>query len=168
MIRTATRCAMALVFVAACGKDNTTMDMNSNKDMAPDLSSPPDMTVVPPTFAVPGGCAVANVTLATVYPIINTNCATVNCHRSGATTPVMGPNDMNMFRTNVVNVSAARQPASLNYVTPNNLDNSFLVYKVTGQQAKVQFGGAQMPNNQPPLSATDQCTIINWVRSGAN
>lgn len=169
MIRFASSCAMALLLVAGCDKENPMTDMpTANKDMAQDMSAPPDMTVVPPTFTVPGGCATATVNLATVYPIINTNCATVNCHRAGATAPVMGPNDMNAFRTAVVGVSAQRMPASVNYVTASNLDNSFLVYKVTGQQGKVQFGGNQMPSNLPALSAADQCTIINWVRSGAN
>lgn len=169
MIRFASSCAMACVLVAACGNNNPMTDMpSSNKDMGPDMLTPPDMTVVPPTFTVPGSCATATVNLAAVYPIINTNCATVNCHRAGATAPVMGPNDMNMFKTNVVGVTAGRQPSTVNYVTASNLDNSFLVYKVTGQQGKVQFGGNQMPSNLPPLSATDQCTIINWVRSGAN
>jgi hypothetical protein len=189
MIRFLARCAMALVLVAGCSRDDPTLDMHpTNRDMSLDMATPPDMTVVPPdmtvvadmtvvppdmtvvppTFTVPTSCAAATVNLITAYPIINTNCAIVNCHRAGATLPVMGPNDSNLFRTNVVNFSAGRQPASLNYVTPNDLDNSFLAYKITGQQGKVRFGGAQMPNNLPALSANDQCTIINWIRSGAN
>ena len=170
MMRLALTSAAALVFVAACGMNNPPVDSGTPKDMAMDMSQPADMTLVPPTFTVPGGCATATVNLSAFYTnIISNVCAQANCHRSGGPTPEMGPANMALFRTNVIGVSAGgRQPASLKYVAVNDLDNSFLVYKIAGQQAKVQFGGAQMPNNLAALSATEQCQIINWVRSGAN
>lgn len=169
MIRFVATSALALVvFTVACGGDGgggTDMS-SSNKDMS--TSGTPDMTVVPPTFDVPAGCNTATVTLATVYPIISANCALSGCHVAGSTSPQMSP-DMNTFKTNVVGVSSGRSPSSLKYIAQNNdLNNSFLLYKITGQQAKAQFGGDQMPYMKAALSATDQCTIINWVRSGAN
>lgn len=168
MMRLALTGAAALLFVAACGNNNPTPDMPTTKmDMGPDMLVPPDMTFVPPTFQVPGGCAQTTVGLTSFYTnIISNTCSQVNCHRSGGIMPFMGPANMAMFKTNVIGVSAARMPSTLKYVTTNDLDNSFLVYKITGQQGKVQFGGSQMPNNLAALSATEQCQIINWVRTG--
>jgi hypothetical protein len=74
------------------------------------------------------------------------------------------------FRSHVVGVSANRsQLPSLMYIKPSDPDNSFLLYKITGQQDKIPVGGAQMPDVSPPmpLSTQDQCTLINWVRTGA-
>ena len=162
MMRLAMTGAAALLLVAACGKDNTTMDMTmTNKDMAPDMSVPPDMTIVPPTFDVPAGCATATVGLSSFYTnIISNTCAQANCHVSGGIPPLMGPGNMAMFKTNVIGVSAGRTPSSLKLVATNDLNNSFLIYKITGQQTKVQSGGSQMPNNLAALTATQQCQIV--------
>ena len=170
MSRAISFAALALIGAAACGGDTTTttdMGMTSH-DMATQTT---DMTVVPPTFDVPAGCTPNTTTMLSSFytTIIKTNCATTNCHVAGATPPNYGTM-ASTFSANVKNVSAGRpQNPSMQYIKPNDYNNSFILYKITGQQGKVQFGGAQMPQNGPPyLSATDQCTLISWVNSGAN
>ena len=74
------------------------------------------------------------------------------CHVTGFQLPNYGP-DMTAFRTNVVNVSANRsQVPGLSYIKPNDVNNSFILYKVTGQQGMIPVGGAQMPYNLTPLT----------------
>jgi hypothetical protein len=165
--------AVTLFCVAACGNTNTgTLDMSMSGDMVmkPADMTLVDMTFVPPTFDATG-CATANVTLSgsMLYTnIIQPKCATTGCHVAGATPPNYAGGAA-AFSQVVVNKSAFRsQLPSLQYIKPNDLNNSFILYKVAGQQGKIPEGGGQMPQNGPPfLSATEQCTLINWVRSGA-
>lgn len=135
-------------------------------DAAPDVE--PEAASAPPTLTIPDSCASANVTVNAVYnAIIETKCATASCHAQGQTPPSMS-GGASAFRGAVVNVSAGRGAMpDMFYVKPNDPDKSFLLYKVLGQQAKIQFGGAQEPQGSPPLSADEQCQLINWVRSGA-
>jgi hypothetical protein len=169
-----------LLWIAACGNGSSgTTDLGSSHDMPSgddmklsDMSMGdmfmPDM-FVPPTLDATG-CATATVTLSSFYTnIINAKCATTSCHVTNGTPPNYA-GGASAFKTAVVNVSTGRlQVPDLKYIVPSDLNNSFILYKVTGQQAKVPGGGVQMPQNGPPyLSAADQCTIINWVRSGAN
>lgn len=173
MSRAISFAALALIGAAACGGDTTTttdMGMTAH-DMT--TTQTMDMTVVPPTFDVPTGCTPNTTTTlasSSLYTnIISPKCATTNCHVTGATPPNYSGGAAT-FSANVKNVSAGRpQNPTMQYIKPNDLNNSFILYKVTGQQGKVQFGGAQMPQNGPPyLSPTDQCTLISWVNSGAN
>jgi hypothetical protein len=179
------RPAMALLFVAACGNDSTGTDMGprdlSLGDMAmPRLDMAPriDMALPPPMLTIPSTCTIpaSPVTLASFYgTIINgasgNKCANAaTCHVLNGQLPRFTP-DMNGFRTSVVNVSAGRteQAPNLMQIKPNDPDNSFLLYKITGQQNKLTlFPGVQMPYDGPPyLSPAEQCTLINWVRTGA-
>ena len=162
--------ALALVGAAACGNNTTVMDMatNTNKDMT--VTTPPDMTFVPPTFAVPSGCTpTTGVTASMFYAnIITANCAVSGCHVAGATPPNYAGGAAS-FIANVKNVSAGRAAVqAMQYIKPNDYNNSFLLYKIAGQQDKVPSGGTQMPQGRAPLSAADQCTLISWVNSGAN
>ncbi len=143
----------ALLFLMACGSNN----MVSN-----------DMATSSPTLAVPGSCAQATVTLASFYStLISPKCAIPSCH-DGTTAPNFAP-DMTAFRNDTVGATAGRPlDPGLDYIKPNDVNESFVLYKITNQQAQIQSGGAAMPSGQPLLSATDQCTLINWVRSGAN
>ena len=69
------------------------------------------------------------------------------------------------FKSNTVNVDSTG--ASMKRITPSNIDASYLLYKVHGQQANVpNGGGGQMPGMG--LSDAEKCTLINWVKSGAN
>ena len=187
MNRLAMQGAMALLFAAACGNQSTGADMSMNQndlrmasDMAMlDMTMPqPDMAMPPPTLMIPAGCVVPSspVTLASFYgTLINgtsgNRCANAtSCHVLNGQLPRFTP-DMAGFRTNVVNVSAGRtqQAPNMMYIKPNDPDNSFILYKITGQQNKLLSApGVQMPYDGPPyLTPTEQCTLINWVRTGA-
>lgn len=164
--------ALALVGAAACGNNTPTMTMDmgtTNHDMT--TTQPVDMAVVPPTFVVPTTCTPNTTTMLSSFytSIISMKCATPNCHVTGATPPNYSGGAAT-FSANVKNVSAGRpQNPTMDYIKPGDYNNSFILYKVTGQQGKVQFGGAQMPQNGPPyLSDIEQCTLISWVNSGAN
>jgi hypothetical protein len=156
--------ALGLLFSAACGGNNTgTMDLGHKTDME---TSKSDMTMTPPMLTIPGTCTQTTVTASSFYStIITPNCAVSGCH-NGATPPNYSGGAA-AFRTSVVGVQAIEVP-TLDYVQANTPNNSFFLYKITGQQGQFSNGGVQMPNGQAPLSATDQCTLINWVRSGAN
>lgn len=178
-MRVATCGTLALLLAVACGGNGGSgMDMAKG---ASDMALPPDMTfrpdmAVPPTLYIPTSCTTATVTAATLYTnIIGPKCATATCHQS-STPPIMGTT-ATTFRTSMVNVSAGRAAhPNMMYAKANDPDNSFLLYKVVAdmvnttdaQQAKVQFGGSLMPSGKGLLTATEQCSMINWVRSGAN
>jgi hypothetical protein len=124
---------------------------------------------------IPARCVPAQVTLSSFYGrIINARCSSVDCH-GGAMFPKYGPDNAATFLDQVLHRSPSRNAMPyLRYVRPRDPDNSFLLYKVvqsaTGatQQGKIQLGGGPMPQGRMPLTAEEQCTLINWVRSGAN
>jgi hypothetical protein len=162
----------ALLSLAACGGSTTgTPDMpptpNTDGGTA-DLSTSADMTFVPPTLDV-SACAAGTSTLGTnVYPIIMATCATASCHSPGVTSPNMAGGKSTFF-TNVVGVASATSRPSLpnlKFVVANDVNNSFLLYKILGQQSKIPSGGGSMPLGGS-LTAAQQCLIINWVRGGA-
>ena len=68
--------------------------------------------------------------------------------------------------SNVVNV-AARQLTSMNRVTPNQPDNSYLVHKVQGTHLAAGGSGSRMPLNRSPLSQSDIDLIRAWIQAGA-
>ncbi len=162
--------AVAFVLDTSCGKDQDI----SNRDMANPDQGPP---VSPfPKLGTPPGCdQLQSVPLNEFYyNLINNQssagakCAnSTSCHAAGGQMPIFGP-DLAAFRSSVVNVSANRnQQPTLMYVKPNDIDNSFLLYKILGQQFKIQHGNATMPLDMT-LPGSDICILINWVRTGAN
>ncbi len=68
--------------------------------------------------------------------------------------------------SNVVNV-AARQLLTMNRVTPNQPDNSYLVHKVQGTHLDVGGSGSRMPLGRSPLSQSDIDLIRAWIQAGA-
>ena len=163
---------LLLALTGACGSNQTTppADMTSmTRDLGTsDLATTPagDMTVVPPKLTGVT-CASATVTAAMVYSsVIMNNCAGSGCHQgNGATTlPLFGTSSTS-FRAAVVSKQSS---ATMNYITPSDIDNSYLLYKIFNQQQKVSGGGGgQMPDNANPLSTANMCLLVNWVRSGA-
>jgi hypothetical protein len=110
-----------------------------------------------------GPCAAANVTSMQAYTaVIQPKCG---CHVNGSGGLTM--NSAATFKANTVNVDSLG--ASMKLITPNSIDASYLLYKVHGQQANVpNGGGSTMPLGGQPLSDAEKCTLINWVKSGAN
>jgi cysteine-rich repeat protein len=108
-------------------------------------------------------CAVANVTRAQAYGVINNNCS---CHVLGASGGLAMP-DMDAFHANTVGVDASGA-VMMNRITANNIDASYLLYKIYNQHTNVlNGGGTSMPQGQPALTTANRCLLVNWVKSGA-
>ena len=101
-----------------------------------------------------------------VQPIFTVNCLFSGCHAGSSPEEGMSLVAGQTF-SNVVNV-AARQ-ASMNRVTPNQPDDSYLVHKVQGTHLNVDVGGSgsQMPLGLSPLSQSDIDLIRAWIQAGA-
>ena len=58
--------------------------------------------------------------------------------------------------------------SALPYVTASDIDKSYLLYKLTGEQLKVPNGnGSQMPQGAALLDS-EKCRFVRWVKNGAN
>ncbi len=107
------------------------------------------------------------VTLRDVQPIFTGNCLFSGCHAGSSPEEGMSLGEGQTF-SQVVNV-AARQLPSMNRVTPNQPDNSYLVHKVQGTHLDVDVGGSgsRMPLGRSPLSQSDIDLIRAWIQAGA-
>ena len=86
------------------------------------------------------------------------------CHINGSGGLTM--NSAATFKANTVNIDSSG--ALMKRITPNNIDASYLLYKVHGQQANVPGGGGgTMPLGGGVLADAEECTLINWVENGA-
>jgi hypothetical protein len=166
---------LLLALTGACG-DNTTstppatdmatsasdLSMTVVTDMA---TTPVDMTYVPPKLTF-SNCTPQTVTAATIYStIVATSCAGPGCHSgNGANAaPLMGQSGAALIAAVVGKASFN----GMNYVTASDVDNSYFLYKVFNQQQKVRGGGGSQMPSSAPLSDTNMCALVNWVRSGA-
>lgn len=162
-----------------CDGGSTTQDMAvadmavktdlSVPDLAPgpDLLVPPDMQ--PPTaVGVPSGCP-ASATANEVYAIVQTKCAIANCHGTNSVHfQITSAADM---KTKWVNKKADQADNStlMPYVTPSDVNKSYVVYKLIGEQGKVSpYGGVTMPQGSAMLTSAQICTFTAWIKSGAN
>lgn len=102
-----------------------------------------------------------------VQPIFTGNCTFSGCHAGSSPAQGMSLVAGQAF-SNVVNV-AARELPSMNRVTPNQPDDSYLVHKVQGTHLDVGVGGSgsRMPLNRSPLSQSDIDLIRAWIQAGA-
>lgn len=159
--------AVGAIGLAACGgtttpSNTTDMATNTMRDMA--TSGPVDMAMTPPKLTVPAGCTpnMAGQTSSTLYStIVMSKCAGQTCH-SNLTVPAM---------KSAADVLALKNKQSstpsMPYITPGNIDQSYLLYKLTGEQSKVPSGsGGRMPEGSV-LPDSDICKFIQWVSTGA-
>ncbi len=100
-----------------------------------------------------------------VQPIFTGNCVFSGCHAGSSPEQGMSLSAGQAFGS-VVNV-AARELPSMNRVTPNQPDNSYLVHKVQGTHSNVGGSGSRMPLNRSPLSQSDIDLIREWIQAGA-
>jgi len=90
--------------------------------------------------------------------VLSTTCAVSGCH-NGTQPPNMSGS---VAYSNLVNVG--NLIGTLDYIEPNNADNSYLYRKVTGQN----IVGKRMPENGPPyLSTAVTDSIKAWIDAGA-
>jgi len=120
---------------------------------------------------------------ANVMPIFTAQCSLATaCHGKGATNePILG--DLPMMNTltaadikaNIVG-KASKEVPTWQYVNAGNPQQSYLMHKVENANPGCGLactsstpGGCstQMPSSAPPLSASDQDIIRNWIKQGA-
>ena len=111
---------------------------------------------------MPGGDPV---TLSDVQKIFTSNCALSGCH--AGTNPQQGMNlSVGQTFANVVNVQAM-ELSTMNRVTTDEPDNSYLVHKVQGTHLNVGGSGNRMPLGRSPLTQMDIDLIRAWIEAGA-
>ena len=100
-----------------------------------------------------------------IQPILNARC--VVCHVAGAESA-----GLNLQRSMALNhlLGVPSTQAPLDRVTPGAPEDSYLVHKLRGTQAKVGGSGAAMPftdGNVAPLSDAELRLIERWIAEGA-
>ena len=100
-----------------------------------------------------------------VQPIFTSNCTFSGCHAGSSPEEGMSLVAGQAF-SNVVN-EPARQLLSMNRVTPNQPDDSYLVHKIQGTHVDVGGSGSRMPLGLSPLSQSDIDLIRAWIQAGA-
>ena len=89
-------------------------------------------------------------------------CFGAGCH-NGAQRPMF--TSQTTFMNAVINQSSTTGVA---YITPNNPDKSYLLYKLRGLQTLIRNGaGQQMPKGGTPLTDAQFCMMYDWVLHGA-
>ncbi len=105
------------------------------------------------------------ITLRDVQPIFTGNCVFSGCHAGSS--PAQGMNlGADQAFSSVVNVPARELP-SMNRVTPNKPDDSYLVHKVQGTHLAAGGSGSRMPLGRSPLSQADIDLVRAWIQAGA-
>lgn len=100
-----------------------------------------------------------------VQPILSNNCVFSGCHVGTSPQEGLTLSSGQTFG-NVVNV-ASRQLTTMNRVTPNQPDNSYLVHKVQGTHLDEGGSGERMPEGRAPLSQAEIDLIRAWIQAGA-
>ena len=112
------------------------------------------------TLTLPN-CAAANVTSAQAYMgAVMANCG---CHVMGSGGLTM--NSAATLKANTVNIDASN--AQMKRITPSNVDQSYLLYKILNQHLNVPGGGGSQMPSVGMLTDAQKCLLINWVKSGA-
>src|SRR5262249_31768364 len=99
--------------------------------------------------------------------VMPNGCQAGGCHGPGS------PNfytlsDAPSMKAAWVNQKSGEVP-TMNRVTPGDVDQSYVLYKVCDEQkdAGVSGTGDQMPQGGPYLSEEQVCALANWIKAGA-
>ncbi len=141
-------------FLLACGGTD-----NSNPDGATGPTAP-TVTGLP-------SCTQTGVTSDMVYTVMQKNCTFASCHgQGGFPYSVMSAADVKTML-----VAPASETTTMPRVTPGQVDKSYVIYKLMGQQSKAapaNMAGGSMPLGSPMLGNNDLCTFVAWIEEGAN
>ncbi|MDW8478682.1 MAG: hypothetical protein RML12_00805 [Xanthomonadales bacterium] len=98
---------------------------------------------------------------ADIQPIFDVAC--VSCHG------VLGNLDLSAGQAyaNLVNVPSFNPNNAMDRVEPGDPGQSFLFWKLNCSNPGALGWGAMMPLGGPPLAASDQARIMDWIREGA-
>jgi hypothetical protein len=145
---------IAGVLLAGCGGMSTGVDAGKPP---PKLSGVPDC-------GTPADAGTAADLYATI--VFSTGCASGGCHHPSSFN-VFAFDDPASFRAKMLEKSV--QAPELNRVTPRDIHQSYLVYKLMGQHLDAGFEGfgVRMPQDGPYLTDPELCSVINWVNAGA-
>lgn len=88
--------------------------------------------------------------------VFNKSCALSGCHVSGVVSPDLSDNAY----TRIVHKPSS---GGLNYIEPNNPEQSYLLKKIIGQG----ISGSRMPLSSAPLSQSVIDSITIWINDGA-
>jgi hypothetical protein len=133
----------------------------------PDLQQPPDLAP-PMVTGLPTDCT-GTVNSTKLYTdVVGVRCALSNCH-GGAGAPYYRIDSASDMVTKWVGQMSLGNN-SMNFITAGNVNQSYVMYKVTGQQGKVvpaAYAGNQMPLGNTPLDHDELCELIQWINQGA-
>jgi hypothetical protein len=128
---------------------------------------PPDLAGEPVSVTgLPQGCP-TSVTAEQLYnEVVSRSCAVATgCHGEAPT--AFGFASAAEMRTRWINKTSA-QAGRMVRVKPGSIDQSYLMYKLMGQQEKPGGSGERMPPGSPtPLPNEDLCKFIGWIKDGA-
>lgn len=127
-----------------------------------DLASPP-ADLAPLKVSLPASCTSASLTAAQIYdPVFKGRCDNTNCHGGPLLPALKRATDLPLM---VGQASASDFP----YVDAGfDVNRSYLLYKLTGEQRRVPHGGGDaMPPNAGLIDDASLCMVVNWIRSGA-
>ena len=89
--------------------------------------------------------------------IFQQSCAFSGCHVSGGVNPDLSGNSYE----NIVNRVSS---TGMDYVKPNDPDNSYLLLKMLGSSGII---GSRMPLNSSPVPQNQIDAFIQWINDGA-
>jgi hypothetical protein len=98
--------------------------------------------------------------------LVNTACGASGCHSPPAPFSFDLSDGGAAVRSEWVGKKSTQVP-ELNRVTPGDVNASYLIYKLVGQQADAGGLGDRMPQGGPYLDDVSLCRVINWVKTGA-
>jgi len=106
-----------------------------------------------------------------VAPVITTSCTTSSCHGGGSRPPVLAPHGgPAALRAALVGVATEQRPSRV-YVRPGDPGASYLMQKLEGHLNDAECidhdCGAQMPLDNPSLSAEARDKVRTWISQGA-
>lgn len=110
-----------------------------------------------------GGGGPMEATLSSVYTnVFEASCGGAACHLGDTAVVPILDNDDGLYDRLLAEAPINDMP----YITPNDVDNSYLWHKCNGTQAEVGGSGSRMPIG-PQLSGDQLDLLEAWINAGA-
>src|SRR5262249_4518895 len=144
-----------------CGKHPEDVDMGADQDLrgvTQDLAPPEDLNgAAVAVTGLPQTCP-PGVNAAALYTVASMRCGTgagSGCH--GADMPTLvGFTSADEMTRRLVNNTSVQVPLMVR-AKPGNIDQSYMMYKIMGQQKKPGGSGDRMPSGRVMLPVTEIC-----------
>lgn len=128
-----------------------------------------DIVMAPPTVTgLPKSCPTETVDADKLFTgVVQSTCATDGCHGAN-NSKIFSITSAAEMKSKWVGVNS-QQASKLPRVKGNDIDQSYIMYKLMSQQSKVQGQGGIMPLGAAmPLPDAQLCKFITWIKTGAN